>query len=191
LHLTGYFVHLLLFTLTLLYLPVSILAERYPHLVSLFGLAVIFNVTALAPTTMFMAAQKTKGRGWLSQLPAVLFLTVLGCGMMVNTTRAAYEVLNHRPGSFERTPKYGIAHRGQHWTDRSKYHLRVDTVVYLELVLAAWSAGTTWLALHTGAWGIAFYAALFCAGLLFVSGMSVLQTLTVRRHTLEPAHLGD
>jgi cellulose synthase/poly-beta-1,6-N-acetylglucosamine synthase-like glycosyltransferase len=190
LHLTGYFVHLLLFSLTVLYVPVALLAQRYPHLVSLFGLAVIFNLTALAPTSMFLAAQHYKGRGWLCQLPAVLFLTVLGCGMMLNTTRAAYEVLKHRPGSFERTPKYGIDHRRQHWTDRSKYQLRVDAVVYLELLLAVWSAGTTWLALSTGAWAIAFYAALFCAGLLFVSGMSILQTLTVRRHHLEPAHQG-
>jgi cellulose synthase/poly-beta-1,6-N-acetylglucosamine synthase-like glycosyltransferase len=191
LHLTGYFVHLLLFALTFLYLPVWMLAQRHPHLVNLFGLAVIFNITALAPTSMFLAAQRQKSRAWLRQLPAILFLTVLGCGMMLNTARAGYQVIRNRPGRFERTPKYGIEGSRQHWTDRAKYHLPVDGIVYLELLLALWSGGTAWLAVHTGSWAIAFYAALFASGLLFVSGMSILQTVAVRRHKMEPAHPGE
>jgi cellulose synthase/poly-beta-1,6-N-acetylglucosamine synthase-like glycosyltransferase len=191
LHLTGYFVHLLLLALTFLYLPVWMLAQHYPNLVNLFGLAVVFNITALAPTSMFLAAQKQKNRSWLAQLPEILFLTVLGCGMMLNTARAAYEVLKNRPGSFERTPKYGLQHRREHWTDRSKYHLKVDVVVYLELLLSLWSVGVTWLAISTGSWAIALYSAIFGGGLLFVSGMSILQTLAVRRRALEPAHQGD
>jgi cellulose synthase/poly-beta-1,6-N-acetylglucosamine synthase-like glycosyltransferase len=191
LHLTGYFVHLLLFALTLLYLPVWMLAQRHPQLVSLFGLAILFNLTALAPTGMFLAAQRLKTRRWLGQVPAILFLTVLGCGMMLNTARAAFEVLRNRPGSFERTPKYGFQPRHQRWTDRTKYHLRVDGIVFLELLLAGWSGAVAWLALHSSSWAIALYSALFCGGLLYVSGMSLLQTLAIHRHAAELAHPGE
>jgi cellulose synthase/poly-beta-1,6-N-acetylglucosamine synthase-like glycosyltransferase len=191
LHLTGYFVHLLLFTLTLLYLPVWMLAQRHPQLVSLFGLAILFNLTALAPTSMFLAAQRLKTRSWLGQIPAILFLTVLGCGMMLNTARAAFEVLRNRPGSFERTPKYGFQPRHQHWTDRAKYHLRVDKIVFLELLLAGWSGAVAWLALRSASWAIALYSGLFCGGLLYVAGMSLLQTLAIHRRVVEHAHPGE
>jgi cellulose synthase/poly-beta-1,6-N-acetylglucosamine synthase-like glycosyltransferase len=191
LHLTGYFIHLLLAALTFLYLPVWMLAQRHPQLVSLFGLAVIFNLTALAPSSMFAAAQRQKGRSWLRQLPEILFLTVLGCGMMLNTARAAFQVLVRRPGSFERTPKYGLAGGRRQWTARARYHLKIDALVALEALLALWSSGVAWLAIRTSSWGIAFYAALFASGLLFVSGMSVLQSAAVRRHAMEPAHQGD
>ncbi len=179
LHLTGYCVHLLLFSLSLLYPLVLLLSVRYPALISLFGIALVFNLTAFAPTIFFLAAQKQLRRNLWRLLPVVLFVSAAGAGMMVNTARAAWQALNGQKGAFERTPKFGVTHRGDDWRTR-RYQLRLDGIVFLELALAGLNAVTIGLAVSLGNWLIVVYAAVFFVGLLFTSGMTIAQTLAVR-----------
>jgi cellulose synthase/poly-beta-1,6-N-acetylglucosamine synthase-like glycosyltransferase len=180
LHLTGYTVHLLLFGLTLLYPLVLLLSQHYPALISLFGIAFIFNATAFAPTIFFLAAQQQLGRKWWRMLPLIMFITALGAGMMLNTVRAALQIALGGSNVFERTPKFGIAHRGQEWRNRN-YQLHMDPLVFFELALAALNAVTVVLAIYLGNWIIAFYAGLFLAGLLFTSGLTIAQAISIRR----------
>jgi cellulose synthase/poly-beta-1,6-N-acetylglucosamine synthase-like glycosyltransferase len=179
LHLTGYFVHLLLFALSLLYPLVLLLSIQYPTLISLFGIAVIFNFTALAPTAFFVVAQYALGNKWLKALPAILFTTILGAGMMLNTVRAALQIGFGKKGSFERTPKYGITRRGQHW-DAKHYRVRIDSIVIFELLMAFANLYTVFLAFQIGNYLISFYAGLFALGLIFVSGFTIAQSVSTR-----------
>ncbi len=176
LHLTGYGVHLLLFALALLYPLVLLLSSRYPGLISLFGISAIFNATAFAPTLFFVLAQQQLGRRSWRLIPTILFITALGAGMMLNTVRAALQILLQQPRAFERTPKYGIAEKKEAW-QRRRYQLRLDPIVWAEILLALLNAGTVALALEQGNWAIAVYAALFALGLLFTSGLTIAQTL--------------
>jgi cellulose synthase/poly-beta-1,6-N-acetylglucosamine synthase-like glycosyltransferase len=180
LHLTGYGVHLLLFALAVLYPLVLLLSREYANLISLFGIAFVFNLTAFAPTIFFVAAQQQLGRRWWQKLPLFLLISAFGAGMMLNTLRAAIQALGNRPGAFERTPKYGVARRGQEWAGR-RYQLEMDSLTYLEMVFALLNAGTAVLALSFGNWAIAVYASLFCIGLAFISGLTIIQTLAARR----------
>jgi hypothetical protein len=191
LHLAGYGVHLLLLALSLLYPVALVLTRHYPGLMNLMGLAVFFNVTALAPTVFFISAQRRLRRNWVKELPVILFMTIMGCGMMVNTLRAAFEVLFDRPSRFERTPKFGIEKRQDDWKVRQKYQIKVDPIIYVELALSVWNAGTAWLAIAAHNWGIAFYAAIFTVGLVFVASLSVIQTAGVMLRQLNPVHEGD
>jgi cellulose synthase/poly-beta-1,6-N-acetylglucosamine synthase-like glycosyltransferase len=168
LHLTGYFVHLLLFSLTLLYPLVLILSQRYPALISLFGIALIFNLTAFAPTIFFLSAQHQLGRRWWRQLPLVLFLTASGAGMMLNTVRAAWHAMRGGKKVFERTPKFGISQRGQDWKKR-RYQLRLDPLAYWELALGILNLATVGLSVTLGNWLIGLYAAIFALGLFFAA----------------------
>jgi cellulose synthase/poly-beta-1,6-N-acetylglucosamine synthase-like glycosyltransferase len=180
LHLTGYGVHLLLAALVLLYPFVLVLSQQYPGLVSLFGIALVFNVTTFAPTIFFVIAQRQLGRRWWRLLPAILFITVLGSGMMLNTLRAALQIAVKPSGVFERTPKFGIAQPKQSWIGR-RYQLRLDRIVFFEIALALFNIGTALLAVHARNWSIAAYANLFAVGLLFTSGMTIAQTVAVHR----------
>ncbi len=182
LHLTGYGVHLLLFALALLYPVVVLISRVYPSLVGLFGLALLFNFTAFAPTTYFVLAQQALGRRWLYLLPAILFMTVLGAGMMLNTVRAAIQAGLGQRAAFERTPKYGIAQSKQAWDGR-RYHVRMDGLVIFELALAALNVWTIWLGWRTSNWLIAVYAFLFALGLFFTSGMTLTQYIRQRFST--------
>jgi hypothetical protein len=180
LHLTGYGVHLLLWALTLLYPLVLLLSVRYPSLIALFGIAFIFNATAFAPTAFFAVAQQQLGRRWWRQLPSIFFISALGAGMMLNTLRAALQIFWRRHSVFERTPKFGIVNKGQDWT-RRRYQLQLDPIVFVELAFALLNLGTVGLAIYVNNWMIGVYAALFCIGLLFTSGLTMAQAIAVYR----------
>jgi cellulose synthase/poly-beta-1,6-N-acetylglucosamine synthase-like glycosyltransferase len=179
LHLSGYGIHLLLFALAILYPGVVLLAQQHPVLVNLFGISALFSLTGFAPTIFFVAAQKRLGRNWLRSLPAILFMTALGSGMMMNTARAAFQILRGRAGVFERTPKYGIVQGNQDWKQHKHYHLGVDSIVLGEVLLAFWNIGTLVLASYSGDWGIGLYALIFSIGLFFVAGMSISQAKSI------------
>lgn len=183
LHLTGYGVHILLFALAFLYPIVLVLSQRYPALISLFGIAFIFNATAFAPTLFFVIAQQQLGRRWWQALPAILFATALGAGMMVNTMRAGLEIFFKPNPVYERTPKFGIEHKKQDWL-RRRYQLNLDPIVFFEIALALVNVGTATFAIRLNNWSIAVYALLFSIGLLFTSGLTIVHTVAVYRNPL-------
>jgi len=193
LHLTGYAVHLLLFALVILYPLVLILSQRYASLISLFGIAILFNATAFAPTAFFAVAQHQLGVRWWKRLPAILFVSSLGAGMMANTLRAALQAFGSSPKIFERTPKFGILRKHQDWT-AYRYQLKLDPIVLWEIALALVNILTILLAVQAHNWVIAIYAGIFFTGLVFTSGTSILQALAVRhqqKELLSPIRLGS
>jgi len=180
LHLLGYSVHILMFGLAVLYPLVLILSQRYANLVSLFGIGIFFNATALAPTIYFLVAQQQLHKRWWQMVPAIFFMTALGAGMMLNTMRAILQIIQNNKGVFERTPKFGIVNRKENWT-RRRYQLRMDPIVFFEIVFALVNAITCLLAVHLQNWAIAFFAFLFSIGLLFTSSLTIAQTIAVAR----------
>lgn len=193
LHLTGYCVHLFLAALVFLYPLVLAVSQRYPSIIALFGIAFFFNLTAFAPTMFFIVAERQLGRRVWSNLPQILFVSFLGAGMMVNTLRAAANILVKKHSAFERTPKFGIVRRRQNWMAQ-RYQLKLDPIVFMELFFALINAATVVLALRMHNWVIAFYAGMFCAGLLFTSGTTILQSVSIARrqtsqHSLQEGRL--
>jgi cellulose synthase/poly-beta-1,6-N-acetylglucosamine synthase-like glycosyltransferase len=179
LHLTGYLIHLLLFACVFLYPLVVVVSERYPGLINLFGLAVVFNFTALAPIALVAVAQNSLRKRWVAVLPAIVTLAALGAGLMLNTLRAALQVWAGRKTAFERTPKYGITERTQTW-ETSRYYVKVDLLVAFEILLGLFNVGTVWLALRNSTWLIALYAAILAAGLFFNAGLTLAQAIRRR-----------
>jgi cellulose synthase/poly-beta-1,6-N-acetylglucosamine synthase-like glycosyltransferase len=180
LHLTSYYVHVLLFALMLLYPAVLLLTQRYQNLIGLFGVGFFFNATAFAPTIFFAVAQQQLGRRWWRLIPKILFMTVLGAGMMLNTLRAALQIGLGKANAFERTPKYGIVQPRQDWLGL-RYQMHLDPLVYLEAAFAIFNLGTALFAWHLGNWIIAIYASLFSLGLFFTSSLTIYQSLAITR----------
>jgi cellulose synthase/poly-beta-1,6-N-acetylglucosamine synthase-like glycosyltransferase len=175
-HLTGYGIHLLMFLVSLLYPVLLALAPQHPELVTLFGMTIVFNLAVIAPTALFAAAQRRRGRRWWTALPRILLLSILGAGMMVNTLRAAWRACRARPGVFERTPKFGRDTGRDDWT-RLRYQLGPDLIVVPELGLALLNAWTASVAFNRGTWAIGIYASVFAVGLGFVALLSIRQWL--------------
>jgi hypothetical protein len=117
----------------------------------------------------------------------MLLISILGAGMMLNTLRAAFQAFGSSPKVFERTPKFGVRQKKEDWT-RRRYQLQLDPIVFFEFCLALVNTLTISMALQAHNWLIAMYAIIFCCGLLFTSGMSVLQTLQVVWHRTRFVH---
>jgi cellulose synthase/poly-beta-1,6-N-acetylglucosamine synthase-like glycosyltransferase len=181
LHLLGYSVHILLSVLTLIYPLVVFYAIRYPGLNELYGIAHVFSLTSLAPTLFFIIGQQQQGRPWLRQLPRLLAVSVLGSGLMLNTVRAALEIVSKPKQAFERTAKFGVEQQNHNWMQQ-RYQLRFDSIVYFELALGFFNLGSAWWAWQMESWGIAMFASLFGSGLLLVAGTTIFQAVAVYRN---------
>lgn len=177
-HLTGYLVHLLLFAYCILYPLLIVVSLNYAGLISIFGIALFFNVTSLAPTALFLVAQYRLGSRWWKIFPMVLLFSAFGGGMMLNTVRAVIQLLRHEKKVFERTPKLGIVRKGETFSNKN-YQLKLDRLVYAEALFGVMNLFTAALALQFHHWLIAVYAALFGFGLLFVSGTSIIQHVRI------------
>ena len=176
LHLTGYGVHLLMFLMAVLYpLMLAVFLER-PELAAPFGMAAVLNVTAFAPLGFFVLAQQQLGRRWWRSLPLLVFMSVFGAGMMLNTMRAALAIFAGRRAVFERTPKFALAHARDAWAGR-RYQLRLDPLVFAELAFGMLNLATALFAVAIGSWVTSIYAFIFAGGLLFTSLLTLAESL--------------
>ena len=181
LHLGGYSIHLIMFALMLLYPAILYFSLQFPDLLALFGIGALFNLTALAPTMYFTLAQNQLGGSWWRKIPAILFITCLGAGMMTNTVRAGWQFALGRGNTFERTPKFGIAQRNESWLGK-RYQLALDPIIIFDCFVAVWNMGTVILAIQLHNWVIGFYAGIFMVGAVFVSTLTLAQYFAERAY---------
>jgi cellulose synthase/poly-beta-1,6-N-acetylglucosamine synthase-like glycosyltransferase len=189
-HLTGYGIHILMFILALSFPALILLPQHFSGIDTLFNLALVFNLTTFAPLLLTVAAQRQLKRHWGEILPGALVLTLLGAGMILNTVRGALQIVLRQNDVFERTPKFGIANKRDGWT-RRRYQLHLDSIVFFEFAFALYNLATAIFALLEHDWGIAFYAAIFCLGLLFTSGLTIVQAFEVNAQNRRPRHSAE
>ena len=185
-HLMSYCIHLLLFVLMLLYPVLVVVAADHRGFVTFFGVAYPIALFSLAPVIFFAVGQRRQDRSWLRDLPRILAATVIGSGLMLNTVRAAAQIVLRPDPEFERTAKYALGpddSRPDTWTHR-RYQLGFDRIVWAEAALAGYGLATAWLALEHGSWAVMFYSALFAVGLLTVAALTVGQHVAVYRSRL-------
>ncbi|MFN8381928.1 MAG: cellulose synthase family protein [Anaerolineales bacterium] len=189
LHLTGYALHLLTFVLILLYPFLLLFATKYPTLLAPIGIGLIMNFLVFAPAMYFIVAQQLLRRRWFSSLPLIFLMSIFSSGMILNTLRAALQILQKRVVPFERTPKYAITSSAQPWLE-SRYRVKIDSLVFFEMLLSCFNLWTAWFAWSTSHYLIMIFAFLFAVGLFFSSGFTLLQTLSAR-FTPDPKPASD
>jgi len=195
LHLSGYTIHLLLLSLSLLYPMLLAESARYPTLLSLFSFLALSNVAGFAPLALFTAAQQQLERRWWRLVPLILLLSLLGAGMMLTTARAARRAFSGRRGAFERTPKFGVGKERKDWM-QLRYQYPIDFIVIPEIALALFNFNTSRAAVDAHAWPIAVYTAIFGLGLAFTAGSTIFQAVGRRLKApsielFEPATAGS
>ena len=168
---TGYGIHLLMFALALMYPLIAVLSQGRPFVVPLYGLAAIFNLTALAPTTYFTMGQHELNRPIWRRLPTIMFLSVVGSGMMVNSVRGIVDAFSKREAVFERTPKFGSVGDRIAGSLRT-YQVSANVQILLELTMLLFNLNTVRLAWNNGLYFTLFYSGIFSAGLLYLLGMT-------------------
>jgi cellulose synthase/poly-beta-1,6-N-acetylglucosamine synthase-like glycosyltransferase len=129
LHTTHYMIHPLMLLTALLAVPLLLF---YPLSISgwLFvALCTLIVISSLAPSMLYLVAQKVSYIGWKKRLRIVPVLMAVGVGLAFNNTLAVLSALSGNKGSFVRTPKAG---------DKviKKYRSKWPFTSFLELGLA-------------------------------------------------------
>ena len=174
LHLTNYFAHPLMLLNLLLMLP----ASRLHGLPSAVGL--LLGLAALAAPLMYLTAMDVQAVPWPARPGRLATLILLGTGLSVNNTRAAFEGLaDVGDNVFQRTPKFAVGARAGFW-QASTYALPRAPIVWAELGLAAYALGLATHFAARGAWGLAVWPLLYVASYGYLACMSLVQARRVR-----------
>ncbi len=107
LHTTHYMIHPLMLITALLAMP---LLYWFPFKVStgaFAALCVLIVTSSLAPSILYLVAQRMSRKNWKSRILSLPTLMALGVGVAFNNTRAVTSALSGRKGTFVRTPKAG------------------------------------------------------------------------------------
>jgi hypothetical protein len=143
-HLSTYLLHPLMVMLLLVSLPLMLIGGR------LHGALGLLSLVSLGPPLMFAVAQRTLyPRHWLRRYAFMPGLMGLGSGVALNNTRAVVEALLGVRNVFQRTPKFRIEARNDHWLG-SQYALPLDAMIIGELALALYAIVTGGVALRQG-----------------------------------------
>ncbi|NJN80237.1 MAG: hypothetical protein HC797_07085 [Anaerolineales bacterium] len=156
-----------------------LLAIQYPTLLQPIGIGLLMNALVFMPAFYFATAQQLLHRRWIFALPLIFLMSMFASGMVLNTMRALFQIAQKRVVPFERTPKFGITHRAQHWLS-NRYQVNVDSLVILEFLLAIFNLWTSWIAFNSGYFLMMMYAFFFAFGLFFFAGFTLFQSLSTR-----------
>lgn len=181
-HLTGYLVHPLLLVTLLLTLPMVLTNSRVSALVPY-----CFLATA-GPPLLYLLAQTERGPGWWRELRFAPILLLLGVGLALNNTVAMVRAFLGRKGQFQRTPKFAIRGGQDRWQD-STYALRCTSLVWSELLLAAFALGLARLASGGEARPLSYWLVIYALGYTCVAAMSLIQAVQAWRRGIVQARV--
>jgi cellulose synthase/poly-beta-1,6-N-acetylglucosamine synthase-like glycosyltransferase len=162
LHLTNYMIHPLMFASFLLACLAALLGVDTLRFIDSAGLfdsfrqaasggasaALLHNVIWVLLGSMILlstvsawihpvVALRAQGMKVWRNLPSLVVLFLLGCGISLsNTIEAAKALLSNRNWAFKRTPKYALRPGDGEWRNKS-YQVSLDSVWFLELGLVA------------------------------------------------------
>ena len=136
LHLTHYAVHPLIAVTALLSIPCVLWPGLSTSPGNLWLLPAPFALAMSGPTLLYSYAQRALSTGRRWQWRDLGVLTLLGIGITVSNTRAVAAAFRRSSGAFIRTPKLGIARRGERPAEA--YRARSDGLLPFETLLAAY-----------------------------------------------------
>ncbi len=173
-HLTSYAVHPLMLLTLLLALPVGYWAG------SMLRIFPWFTVAAVGPPLLYALARTSHTPRLRDRLRVLPLLTLLGFGISLNNSVAAFQAVTRRGTPFRRTPKFNLRDREGSWAD-SVYALPRNPVVWGELALAGYALVTMIVLWSERGWAIMPWMSIYAAGYLFVAGFSLVQSWQRRR----------
>lgn len=169
-HISGYGVHPLMLTLSLLALPMLLLTRQFLLPVWFFAaLGLPLALSILGPSLLYVCAQCAVDprRGWRSVfwMPALMFV---GVGLALSNTRAILEAVRGHESEFVRTPKRG---------DREvkRYDGRFSRIALFEIALGLYSVLTVCVYIHFHRVGVVPFLILYACGYLYMGLLSIWQ----------------
>ena len=161
-HMGGYIVHPLMLTLSLLALPVLVISMNFNPPKWIFAiLAVPLALSVIAPSTMYVVAQKSAHKHWLSRIALMPALMVIGVGLAISNTKAIWQAVIGHESEFVRTPKSGE-------NVIKDYKVKLPFIAILEIAIGLYCAYSLSTFIGTGHFLSSFFIAIHTAGFLFI-----------------------
>ncbi len=174
LHLGAYLLHPLLLLLLLIALPLALTGANPAAPLAL------LSITSIGPPVLYAVGQRhLYARGWWRNFALLPVLMLLGTGLCLSNTVAAGQALFGRESEFLRTPKFEATAGAEKWQG-SAYRLRLNPIVFAELVLALFALGTGALSAYLGNYWASAFMAIYAAGFGLVAGFGLWQEWTAR-----------
>ena len=174
-HLTNNFAYPLLLLLSILLLPNLLVRTAHGWRdVLLIDLPLFLGTTVSVISFYIVAQREVSPKGWKNRLKYLPLMLSVGIGLCINQTRAVFEALLGRETEFVRTPKHGVAVRGEDWT-RKRYRAIKDLVPFFELFMALYFTATIAVAFQSGHFLSMPFLLLFLVGFSYVGALSVYQ----------------
>ncbi len=177
-HMTPHFAYPLMMALSVLLLPALLLLPATDlRTMLVVDLPLCIGATGSLITFYAVAERAQQRSAWqaVRRMPALI---ALGAGLSPHLTRAVLEGMKSMSGEFVRTPKRG--------ENASRYRQRTEWPLW-EAVLGLFSLTSFGVALQTGHWFAAPFAALFAYGYGYIAFRVVSEQLQARRDSLVPA----
>lgn len=162
---SGYLTHVLLFLLLLVQLPLAITATRLPSWLYIFSLA------GIGQPILFVLAQETLYRNWLTRLRHFPTLLLIAIGTAPSNTIAIVRALSGRQPSFARTPK-GSAR---------SYRLSPGWVLVVEIGLLTYLIATLLIIIRSHNSGPVILLASSILGLGYVVAGGIMEFAAARK----------
>jgi hypothetical protein len=168
-HLSSYLGHILMLGMLISTFPLLWGTEFDIRGVGLMGLA------ALGPPFLYTVGQYVLYSNWWRRLRALPVLILIGVGLALSSTRAVAEAVLGIRSPFERTPKFRIEGRNDHW-DGHSYVLPLRGSIWGELALALCAALLMVAALRADRIQTSLFLLLYSLGFGFVSLTELIQS---------------
>jgi len=187
-HLTNHLVYPLLLLLGILAFPTLRILDHHPETAMLFKVATLLAVASFGHPWLYLVAQRARQRNFVEAWFLVGLVVAGNMGIALNNTRALIEGLLGLRSDFNRTPKYALTTRGDHWRGKA-YHPRASVWSYLEIAFALYSVFALAYALRHGHWLAVPFLAMYAMGAGTLGFLSVYNAWTRPRSGggVEPA----
>ena len=162
-HLGGYLIHPLLLLL-LIVSPLLMLSGSQPYL----PLAYLSLVSVGPPALYALSQRRLYRQDWLRRWAHLPLLMLLGVGLSLSNSVAAWQAVFMRGGTFLRTPKFRVEDSSDSW-HRSGYALELEPIVAAELFLSLYAGIGCYIAVIHGLWLNLPFLALYACGYALVA----------------------
>ena len=162
-HLGGYLIHPLLLLL-LIVSPLLMLSGSQPYL----PLAYLSLVSVGPPALYALSQRRLHRQDWLRRWAHLPLLMLLGMGLSLSNSVAAWQAVSGKGGTFLRTPKFRVEGSSDSW-HRSGYALEMEPIVAAELFLSLYAGIGCYIAVIHGLWLNLPFLALYACGYALVA----------------------
>ena len=173
-HLGGYLIHPLLLLL-LLVSPLLMLFGSQPF----WPLAYLSPVSVGPPALYALAQRRLHGQDWLRRWAHLPLLMLLGMGLSLSNSVAAWQAFFGKGGAFLRTPKFSVEGSSDSW-HRSGYALDLEPLVAAEIFLAVYAGIGCYVAAIHGQWWNLPFLAFYACGYALVAAVGLYESWKAR-----------